>query len=241
MLVEFRRVSFSRGERHILEDVSFALESGETLVLLGASGSGKTTALKLVNALVFPTAGEVLVDGKATTAWDTIELRRRIGYVIQEGGVFPHMTVEENVGIVPRLLGWPEERTRERTQTLLNEVQLPAREYGSRYPRELSGGQRQRVGVARALAADPGLLLFDEPFGALDPVTRLELQRQFLELRSRHRTSSLFVTHDIGEALRLGTRIGLMEGGRLQALATPVEFRRLDHPMVRAFLSCLET
>jgi osmoprotectant transport system ATP-binding protein len=239
--VEFQDVSFGRGDRIVLRDASFELRAGETLVLLGASGSGKTTALKLVNGLLLPAAGEVLVDGKPTTAWDRIALRRKIGYVIQEGGVFPHMTVAENVGIVPRLLEWPEARIRERVEFLLGEVQLPAAEFASRYPRELSGGQRQRVGVARALAADPGLLLFDEPFGALDPVTRLGLQRQFLALRERYRTTALFVTHDIGEALRLGTRVGLLDNGRLEALATVSEFRKLDHPMVRAFMASLET
>lgn len=236
MEVEFRNVSW-----RVLRNLSFRLERGETLVLVGASGSGKTSALKMVNALLYPSQGEVLVDGRPTTAWDAIALRRRIGYAIQETGLLPHMTVAENVGLVPRLSGWPRDKIAERVRRLLEEVQLPFAEFAGRRPRELSGGERQRVGVARALAAEPGLLLFDEPFGALDPLTRLELQRQFLALRQRYRITALFVTHDITEALRLGTRIGLLAGGRLEALAPPAEFRRLDNPRVQALLACLET
>lgn len=235
MEVEFRNVSW-----RVLRNLSFRLERGETLVVVGASGSGKTSALKMVNALLYPSQGEVLVDGRPTSAWDAIALRRRIGYAIQETGLLPHMSVAENVGLVPRLLGWPCDKIAERVKRLLEEVQLPFAEFAGRRPRELSGGERQRVGVARALAAEPGLLLFDEPFGALDPLTRLELQRQFLALRQRYRTTALFVTHDISEALRLGTRIGLLAGGRLEALAPPAEFRRLDNPRVQALLACLE-
>src|ERR1700736_6217855 len=190
--VEFRQVSYRIGGNLVLDNLSFSIEPGETLVLLGRSGSGKTTALKMVNGLLFPTEGEVLVDGKATTSWDLIALRRGIGYVIQEVGLFPHFTVEQNVGLVPRLEGWPAERITARSRDLLQEVGLEPKQFLHRHPRELSGGQRQRVGVARALAADPHVLLFDEPFGALDPVTRLELQDQFLALRNQLQKTSIF-------------------------------------------------
>jgi len=238
--VEFRNVSFRIGSHQILDNLNLALTSGETVVLLGRSGSGKTTALKMVNGLVFPTSGEVLVDGRATTSWDLIALRRSIGYVIQEVGLFPHFTVGENVGLVPRLEGWPPERVGNRSRELLAQVGLDPLQFLDRRPRQLSGGQRQRVGVARALAADPRLLLFDEPFGALDPVTRVELQDQFLALRNQLHKTSLFVTHDVREALRLGTRIALLDRGRLEILATPEEFLRSREPQTRAFLAVLD-
>jgi osmoprotectant transport system ATP-binding protein len=241
MDVEFRGVSYSIGAREILSDLSFTVRAGETLVLLGASGSGKTTALKMVNAILYPMRGEVIVGGEPTAKWNPIALRRKIGYVIQEGGLFPHMTVAANVGIVPRLENWDPGRVRTRVDSVLNDVQLPPADYAARHPRELSGGQRQRVGVARALAAGQALLLFDEPFGALDPITRLEQQRQFLSLREQYRTTSLFVTHDVGEALRLGSNVALLHDGKLQALAPPAEFRRLDNPYVQEFLACLES
>jgi osmoprotectant transport system ATP-binding protein len=239
-LVEFRNVSYEIGGRQILSGVSFSVEAGETLVLLGRSGSGKTTALKMVNGLLFPSSGEVLVDGRSTTAWDVIALRRGIGYVIQEVGLFPHFTIGQNVGLVPRLEGWPPERIAARTKELLDQVGLDPAEFQNRRPRELSGGQRQRVGVARALAADPRLLLFDEPFGALDPVTRLELQDQFMALRDRLHKTSIFVTHDVREALRLGTRIALLDRGRLEILAAPDEFLSSQGPQTRAFLAVLD-
>ena len=239
-VVEFREVSYRVGGNLILERVSLSVSAGETLVLLGRSGSGKTTALKMVNGLVFPTTGEVLVEGRGTTTWDLIELRRSIGYVIQEVGLFPHFNIGENVGLVPRLEGWPEERIVNRASDLLHQVGLDPAQFLKRYPRQLSGGQRQRVGVARALAADPRLLLFDEPFGALDPVTRLELQDQFLALRDRLSKTSIFVTHDIREALRLGTHIALLHQGRLEVVAAPEEFLKSDTREARAFLAGLE-
>jgi osmoprotectant transport system ATP-binding protein len=243
-IVEFRKVRYAvarrEGTSSILRDVSFTVEAGETLVLLGRSGSGKTTALKMVNGLAAPTSGEVLVEGTATAAWDPIRLRRRIGYVIQETGLFPHFTVEENIGLVPRLEGWEPERIRARVHELLDGLDLAPAEFAGRYPRELSGGQRQRVGVARALAADPPVLLFDEPFGALDPVTRHDLQRQFLALRRSLQKTAIFVTHDVREALMLATRIGLMEGGRLAMTATPDEFVHAQSEEARAFLACLD-
>ncbi len=231
--VEFRSVSYRIG-------LSFTVDAGETLVLLGRSGSGKTTALKMVNGLTFPTTGAVLVDGRPTTAWDLIQLRRGIGYVIQEVGLFPHFSIGANVGLVPRLLEWTPERISARTKELLEQVGLDPVQFLNRKPRELSGGQRQRVGVARALAADPRLLLFDEPFGALDPVTRVELQNQFLALRKTVQTTSIFVTHDVREALRLGTRIALLDRGKLEILATPQEFLKSRTPQTRAFLDVLE-
>lgn len=239
-LVEFRDVSYEVGGRRILSDVNFTVETGETLVLLGRSGSGKTTALKMTNGMLFPSRGEVRVEGKTTTEWDPIQLKRRIGYVIQDVGLFPHFTVEENVGLVPKLEGWPAADVRQRVEHLLDEIGLPAAEYRGRYPRQLSGGQRQRVGVARALAADPPLLLFDEPFGALDPVTRVELQRQFLDLRRGLQKTSIFVTHDVREALRLGTRIGLLTRGRLEVAADPQTFRNARTEEALAFLGSLE-
>ncbi len=207
--------------------------------MLGRSGSGKTTILKLVNRLLDATTGDVLVEGKPTTAWDSIRLKRRIGYVIQEGGLFPHFTVAENVGLVPRLEGWEPDRIQARVETLLDQVGLPHAQFGPRYPRVLSGGQRQRVGVARALGADPDLLLFDEPFGALDPITRVELQRQFLALRREFGKTAIFVTHDVREALLLATRIGLLHRGRLETLTSPSEFVRAEGAEARAFLTCL--
>ena len=239
-VVSFQNVSYRIGNRELLQDLSFDLNAGETLVLLGRSGSGKTTALKMVNRLLHPTGGQVLVEGIPTTTWDPIRLRRRIGYVIQDVGLFPHFTIADNVGLVPRLEGWPPAAVQERADTLLAQVGLPGVQFAGRYPRELSGGQRQRVGVARALAADPPILLFDEPFGALDPVTRVELQRQFLALRREFRKTALFVTHDVREALLLGSRIGLLHNGRLNLLATPDEFLHASTAEARAFLACLD-
>jgi len=239
-MVEFRDVGFEAGGRNILSDFCLEIRSGETLVLLGRSGSGKTTALKLINGLLYPTSGEVRVDGRATSDWDPVRLRRRIGYAIQDVGLFPHFTVELNVGLVPRLENWPEARVHDRVRELLAMLELDPDVYARRLPCELSGGQRQRVGVARALAADPGLLLFDEPFGALDPVTRVEAQRQFLHLRDRLGKTAVFVTHDVREALLLGSRVGLLREGRLELLAAPDAFRRSDLPEARAFLECLE-
>ncbi len=239
-IVAFHSVSYRIGNRNILEDVTFQLEPGETLILLGRSGSGKTTALKTINRLILPTSGTVEVEGRATTGWDPIRLRRRIGYVIQDVGLFPHFTVAENVGLVPKLEGWPVPKIEGRVRELLNEVGLPPAEFAHRYPRQLSGGQRQRVGVARALAADPPLLLFDEPFGAVDPVTRLELQKQFLALRKRRQQTAVFVTHDVREALALGTRIALLRDGRVEAMAEPRRFLELENPEAKAFLAGLD-
>jgi osmoprotectant transport system ATP-binding protein len=237
--VEFRHVDFLIDGRAILKDLNFSIEPGETLVLLGRSGSGKTTALRLINGMILPTSGEVRVDGKATVEWDPVRLRRGNGYVIQEGGLFPHFTVARNIGLVPRLEGWAESKVAARVAEMLERVSLPGGEFAERFPRQLSGGQRQRVGVARALAADPKILLFDEPFGALDPVTRLDLQRQFLRLRADFGKTSVFVTHDVQEATKLATRIALLYQGTLAFLGSPAEFAASQHPEARAFLDVL--
>src|SRR6266516_2575841 len=223
--------------RHLVQDVSFTVAAGETLVLLGRSGSGKTTTLKLINRLLEPTTGEVLVAGERAAGVPATRLRRRIGYVIQEIGLFPHFTVGRNVGLVPRLEGWPPARIAARVRELLALVGLDPAAFARRYPHELSGGQRQRVGVARALAADPPLLLLDEPFGALDPITRVELQREFQALQRRLGQAMVFVTHDVREGLMLGTRMGLMQHGKLVFLGTPQEFRESEHPEVQAFMA----
>ncbi|MGH9669615.1 MAG: ATP-binding cassette domain-containing protein, partial [Terriglobales bacterium] len=215
-VIEFRNVSFQlENGRPLLSAVNLSVGRGETLVLLGRSGSGKTTALKLINRLLEPTAGSVHVDGRSTQEWDPIALRRRIGYVIQEVGLFPHLNIERNVGLVPWLDRRPPAQVRARVRELLAMVGLNPEGFARRYPNQLSGGQRQRVGVARALAADPPLLLMDEPFGALDPITRVEMQREFRTLQERLRKTVVFVTHDLREALRLATRIALLEAGRL--------------------------
>lgn len=224
----------------LLDDLSLAIAPGETLVLLGRSGCGKTTTMRMINRMLEPTGGDVRVEGRATTAWDPIRLRRRIGYVLQEAGLFPHETVAENVALVPRLERWPEARVRERVAELLGLVGLPPEQFAGRYPRELSGGQRQRVGIARALAADPPILLMDEPFSALDPITRRELALEVRALQRRLGKTIVFVTHDIREAFAIATRIGLMHQGRLVYLGAPASLAASDHPEARAFLASLE-
>jgi osmoprotectant transport system ATP-binding protein len=234
--IEFRNVAYRPdGSSEILHDLNLTIGDGETVVLLGRSGSGKTTSLKLINNLVSPSTGDVIVEGRPTRAWDIIRLRRRIGYVIQEVGLFPHFTVERNITLIPRLEGWPADRIHARLQELLSLVGLDPK-LAPRYPRELSGGQRQRVGVARALAADPPILLMDEPFGALDPITRAGLQSEFAALQQRLRKTVVFVTHDVREALLLSDRIALMENGRVITLCTPQEFRHSSDPLISAYV-----
>ncbi|HEY2964003.1 MAG TPA: ATP-binding cassette domain-containing protein [Pyrinomonadaceae bacterium] len=240
-LVQFHSVSFSlpTAATPIISNLNLSVARGETLVLLGESGCGKTTTLKLVNRLLVPTAGEVVVEGKSTAAWDPIALRRRIGYVIQEGGLFPHFTIARNIGLVPSLLNWEQARVDARVRELLDLVGLAPDVFAERYPKELSGGQRQRAGVARALAADPPLLLLDEPFGALDPLTRASLQHEFADLARRLDKTAILVTHDVREALLLGTRIGLMHRGQLLLVEPPDRFLTSGNPQARAYLDTL--
>jgi osmoprotectant transport system ATP-binding protein len=219
----------------LLRDINLSVQRGETLVLLGRSGAGKTTALKLINRLLEPTSGEVLVDGRTTLSWDPIALRRHIGYVIQETGLFPHYTVAENVALVPRLERKAAPYVRARVEELLALVGLDPATYAERYPHELSGGQRQRVGVARALAADPPILLMDEPFGALDPLTRAEMREEFQTLQRRLGKTIVIVTHDTNEALLLGTRIALFEAGEVRGVYSPKEFLASGEPVAAAY------
>ena len=233
--VEFRNVSFTHPDgTPVLDGLTLAVAPGEVVALLGRSGAGKSTVLRLVNRMLLPSHGEVLVDGRDTRAWDPIPLRRRIGYVLQDGGLFPHMTVAENVGVVPRLEDWSPADVEARVSEMLALVGLPPDRYGPRWPEELSGGQRQRVGVARALAVDPPVLLMDEPFGALDPITRAELQQETARLQQRLRKTILLVTHDVEEALLLSNRICILEDGRLQACVAAAAFDHSDDPVIAA-------
>jgi osmoprotectant transport system ATP-binding protein len=237
--LSFDAVSYTTGGRVILDGLSLSIERGETLVLLGRSGSGKTTALRLINRLLTPTSGAIYLNGKNIAELDPIALRRKTGYVIQELGLLPHWTIEQNVALVPRLLEWPAEKQHTRAKELLEQVGLGGEDFARRKPHELSGGQRQRVAVARALAAEPDLLLFDEPFGALDPVTRHEMQQQVLALSKHYNVAMVFVTHDVTEALILATRIAVLGDGKLECLVSPKEFVKTDTPVARAFLDTL--
>jgi osmoprotectant transport system ATP-binding protein len=233
--IEFDHASFQLNGRPLLQDLVLSVKHGETTVLLGRSGSGKTTTLKLINRLLLPTSGEVRVNGRRTADWDPIRLRRSIGYVIQDGGLFPHYTVERNIALVPRIENWPGERVAARVRELLALVGL-SEELASRYPSQLSGGQRQRVGVARALAADPPILILDEAFGALDPITRSEMQKEFRALQQRMQKTVIFVTHDLREALLLADRIALMEEGRLVVDLPTQDFTHSSVPLVKAYM-----
>ncbi len=238
--VEFRGVSFAEpGARPRVEDLDLAVSSGELLVLLGRSGSGKTTTLKLINGMLAPSRGEVRVDGKTTAEWNPVELRRRTGYVIQEGGLFPHFDVARNVGLVPGLLGWDTARIEIRVREMLELVGLDPRSFAGRFPHELSGGERQRVGVARALAADPPLLLMDEPFGALDPPTRAEIRTEFGSLARSLGKTIVFVTHDLHEALSFADRIALLARSRLVFLGGARDLLESSEPEARAFVRTL--
>ncbi|HEY6442472.1 MAG TPA: ATP-binding cassette domain-containing protein [Candidatus Acidoferrales bacterium] len=239
-IIEFRNAAYRLvNGQCLLSRISLTVRRGETLVLLGRSGAGKTTALKLINRLLDPTEGEVRVEDRPTTEWNPFELRRHIGYVIQETGLFPHYTVEQNISVVPRLERWPRERARSRAAELLSLTGLDPNLFLPRYPHELSGGQRQRVGVARALAADPPILLMDEPFGALDPLTRAEIRGEFQALQRRLGKTIVIVTHDTNEALLLGTRIGLVEAGELKGTYSPYEFMRSNEPVAAAYAAQL--
>jgi osmoprotectant transport system ATP-binding protein len=237
-VIEFQNAGYrlSSGPT-LLHDLTFTVGRGETLALLGRSGAGKTTAMKMINRMLDPSEGNVLVEGKATVSWNAIALRRHIGYVIQDVGLFPHFTIEQNISLVPRLEQWPAERTRARVKELLETVDLNFDKFAKRYPHELSGGQRQRVGIARALAADPPILLMDEPFGALDPLTRGDLQKEFQELQRRLGKTVVMVTHDVGESLLLATQIALLEDGKLTGIYSPREFLAAKEPMAAAYVA----
>lgn len=240
-IIEFRGVRYELPNGQLLlKGLNVSVLRGEILILLGRSGAGKTTALKLINRLLDPTEGEVRIDSREAREWDPIQLRRQIGYVIQETGLFPHYTVEQNISLIPRLEQWPARRIHERVNELLGMVGLEPAFFARRYPHELSGGQRQRIGVARALAADPSMLLMDEPFGALDPITRAEIRSAFLELQRRLRKTVVIVTHDIVDALLLGSRIALLEAGELVGVFTRTEFLRSRSPITADYLEQLK-
>ena len=240
--VEFRHVSYGVGARtRILDDFSLTIGAGETCALVGASGAGKTTVLKLVNRLALPDAGDVRVLGRDTREWDPIRLRRSVGYVIQDVGLFPHLTVADNIAVVPRLEEWQDDRVAGRVRELLELIDLAPDTYGGRWPDELSGGQRQRVGVARALAVDPPVLLMDEPFGALDPVTRAELQEEFRRIQARVRKTVIIVTHDMSEALKLADRLGVIDEGKLIACDRPAGIVKSGDPRVGRLLDAVIT
>jgi osmoprotectant transport system ATP-binding protein len=246
-VVEFRHVGFghppslsaSAGQAaraRVLDDFTLTVHAGEVLALVGASGAGKTTVLKLVNRLLLPDTGDVVVQGRNTREWDPVALRRSAGYVIQEVGLFPHLTIAENVAVVPRLERWSEDRVAARVRELLELIGLAPDVYGNRWPDELSGGQRQRAGVARALAVDPPVLLMDEPFGALDPITRRQLQDHFRRIQARLGKAVILVTHDMAEAIALGDRIGVMHGGHLIWCGPSRDILDVDDPFVRPFV-----
>jgi len=240
LAIEFRDVTFARpGRPAVLDRVSLAVESGEVLALVGRSGAGKSTLLKLINRLLQPDTGAVIVEGRDTREWEPIRLRRRVGYVLQDVGLFPHMSIADNVAVVPRLEAWPAARIAARVGELLDLVGLPAQQFAARWPDELSGGQRQRVGVARALAVDPPVLLMDEPFGALDPLTRVELHREFRRIQDRLRKTVIIVTHDMGEAFALADRVGVLEAGQLVAVDRPSAVARSTDARVRQLLDAL--
>ncbi len=239
VIIRLGSVGYTVEKTVVLSGLDLEVYESEVLVLLGESGCGKTTTLKLINRLIDPTMGEVLVKGRRTTDWDAIELRRNIGYVLQDGGLFPHFTIAQNVAVVLKLLKFEDDRIRDRVEKMLLLVNLEPGKFANRYPHELSGGQRQRVGVARALAADPQLVLLDEPFGALDVLTRLNIQREFARLVRDLGKTAVFVTHDLHEARILATRIALMDSGRIVFLGTPDEFISSDLRLARAYVETL--
>ncbi len=237
--IRFAGVHASRGAVEVLRGFDLLIPTGETVALVGRSGAGKSTILKLINRMLSPRSGTIDVEGRSVAAWDRFDLRRHIGYMMQEVGLFPHMTVARNIAVVPALLGWSPSRIETRVDELLSLVGLEPASYAARYPAELSGGQRQRVGVARALAADPPILLMDEPFGALDPVTRGEMHREFGRIQAQLRKTVVLVTHDMGEAFVLGTRVGVLADGALAAIDVPSAIARSSDPRVQSLLQPL--
>ena len=235
-MIVFDRVCFRHGNRPVLRDVTFSVDAGETVALVGRSGAGKSTVLKLINRMREPSEGRVLVGGRDTRMWQPTALRRQTGYVLQEVGLFPHMDVAGNVGIVPLLSAWPADRIEARTHELLDLVGLPSQEFAHRWPDQLSGGERQRVGVARALAADPPVVLMDEPFGSLDPITRVELHREFRRIQRQVQKTVVLVTHDMREAFALADRVGVLDAGSLVAYDAPAAVQASSHPAVRTLL-----
>src|SRR3712207_3573778 len=230
-MIEFRGVSktYPGSQRPVVQDLSFEVLDGEICVLVGPSGCGKTTSMRMINRLIEPSSGEILIDGEPNTAMSQTKLRRRIGYAIQQIGLFPHRTIADNIATVPKLLEWQKDRTRQRVDELLDLVGLEPAQYRNRYPAELSGGQQQRVGVARALAADPPIMLMDEPFGAVDPITRTRLQDEFIRIQGEIKKTIVFVTHDIDEAIKMGDKIAILkQGGVLAQYDTPENI--LTHP-----------
>lgn len=221
-MIQFEHVSKVYGDKTVVNDINLTIENGEFITILGTSGSGKTTMLKMINKLIEPTSGTILFAGQDIEQMGSVSLRRQIGYVVQQIGLFPHMTVAENIATVPKLLGWDKERIENRVGELLDLVQLPAADYGERYPSELSGGQQQRIGVARALAADPDVMLFDEPFGAIDAITRNDLQEELQAIHQKlNQKTFVFITHDIYEAFKLGTRVVIMDNATICQFDTP--------------------
>ena len=236
-MIDVQELSKTFQHKTAVDTISFKLKKGETLVLLGTSGSGKTTMLRMINRLIDPDKGTVFIDGKNILDQDAESLRRGVGYVLQNYGLFPHFTVAENIAIVPKLLKWPTVKINQRTDELLTKLQLPPAQYRKKYPDDLSGGQKQRVGLARALAADPPILLMDEPFGALDTLTRMSVRKEFINLDELKKKTIILVTHDVQEAFELGDVIGLMDNGRLEQFGKPAEL--LFHPandFVKSFL-----
>lgn len=228
-IIQFKNVKKQFGKDVVIPDLSFTINQGELVTILGSSGSGKTTTLKMVNGLLKPSTGEVLIDGQRISDLDIVNLRRHMGYVVQQIGLFPHMTVAQNIAVVPRMLKWDQPKIDRRVKELLELVQLDPTEYADRYPQQLSGGQQQRIGVARALATNPPYVLFDEPFGALDALTRIELQKEVKRIHeSLTDKTFMFVTHDINEALFLGQRVMVMHDGQIEQFATPEEI--VAHP-----------
>ena len=221
-MIQFEHISKVYGDKTVVNDINLTIENGEFITILGTSGSGKTTMLKMINKLIEPTSGTIFFAGQDIEQMDSVSLRRQIGYVVQQIGLFPHMTVAENIATVPKLLGWNKERIENRVGEFLDLVQLPAADYAERYPSELSGGQQQRIGVARALAADPDVMLFDEPFGALDAITRNDLQEELQAIHQKlNQKTFIFITHDIYEAFKLGTRVVIMDNGIICQFDTP--------------------